>query len=151
MPMLSPPTTENQTKEKIDIVYLWVDGADPVWFAKRQHAIVSSPEAERKKLAIYGDVAGRYRDNQELRFNLRALEKFFPEHGHIYIVTDGQTPNWFKQTEGITLVNHSSIIPTTALPVFDSGHIESYLHLIPGLSEQFIYLNDDVFLVRRLR
>lgn len=135
----------NHLNEKIDIVYLWVDGADPMWRAKRQHAIANSSDIERKELAVYGDVAGRYRDNQELRFNLRALEKFFPEHGHIYLVTDSQTPNWLKNTTGITLIDHASIIPTSALPVFDSGHIESYLHHIPGLSERFIYLNDDVF------
>ena len=100
--MTNPPSLHNvnQTKEKIDIVYLWVDGADPVWHAKRQSAIMNSPDVERKKLAVYGDVAGRYRDNQELRFNLRALEKFFPEHGHIYLVTDGQTPQWLRKTKG---------------------------------------------------
>ena len=74
----------NQSKDTIDIVYLWVDGADPLWRRKRQHALNHSNDLGRKKLARYGDVAGRYRDNQELRFNLRALEKFFPDHGHIY-------------------------------------------------------------------
>lgn len=135
----------NQSKDTIDIVYLWVDGADPLWRRKRQHALSHSNDLARKKLARYGDVAGRYRDNQELRFNLRALEKFFPDHGHIYLVTDGQIPSWLNCSAGITLIDHTSIIPATALPVFDSGHIESYLHHIPNLSEKFIYLNDDVF------
>lgn len=135
----------NQSKDTIDIVYLWVDGADPLWRRKRQHALSHSNDLARKKLARYGDVAGRYRDNQELRFNLRALEKFFPDHGHIYLVTDGQIPSWLNYSAGITLIDHTSIIPATALPVFDSGHIESYLHHIPNLSEKFIYLNDDVF------
>lgn len=135
----------NHFQHKIDIVYLWVDGADPVWRAKRQDALTNSNDVERQKLARYGDVAGRYRDNQELRFNLRALEKFFPEHGHIYLVTDGQRPDWLNCSAGMTLIDHTSIIPASALPVFDSGHIESYLHHIPNLSEKFIYLNDDVF------
>ena len=38
------------------------------------------------------DGAGRFRDNDELRYSLRALERFFPEHGHVYIVTDAQVP-----------------------------------------------------------
>jgi hypothetical protein len=135
----------NETSEKIDIVYLWVDGEDPVWRAKRHQALTNSNDIERQQLAKHGDVAGRYRDNQELRFNLRALEKFFPSHGHIYLVTDGQIPSWLQLSENITLIDHASIIPKTALPVFDSGHIESYLHHIPNLSEKFIYLNDDVF------
>lgn len=127
---------------QIDIVYLWVDGSDPVWQKKRQATLEKL--ASLDDLAIYGDVAGRYRDNDELRFNLRALEKFFPSHGHIYIVTDAQTPHWLKPHESLTLIDHAELIPK-GLPVFDSGHIESYLHHIPNLSERFIYLNDDVF------
>jgi hypothetical protein len=34
---------------------------------------------------------------------------------------------------------------SSALPTFDSSHIESYIHHIPGLSERFFYFNDDVF------
>ncbi len=129
--------------ERIDIVYLWVNGNDPVWQQKRQ-------AAQRKKLKLsdlaqYGNVAGRYRDNGELRYNLRSLEKFFPDHGHIFIVTDGQRPEWLADHPNVTLIDHAALIPANARPVFDAGHIESYLHHIPNLSERFIYLNDDIF------
>ena len=33
-----------------------------------------------------------------------------------------------------------------SLPAFNSNVIESYLHLIPGISKQFLYLNDDYLL-----
>jgi hypothetical protein len=131
--------------ERVDIVYLWVNGADPVWRLKRQLALSRWTAQQEDDLARYGNVAGRYRDNGELRFNLRALEKFYPGHGHIYLVTDGQVPDWLRASDGLTLVDHRDLIPAQALPVFDSGHIESYLHHIPGLAERFIYLNDDVF------
>ena len=131
--------------ERIDIVYLWVNGADPVWRRKRQRALADWTAQQTDDLALYGNVAGRYRDNGELRFNLRALEKFYPNHGHIYLVTDGQVPHWLQPHDGLTLVDHRDLMPATSLPVFDSGHIESYLHHISGLSERFIYLNDDVF------
>lgn len=36
-------------------------------------------------------------------------------------------------------------MPEASLPTFDSGHIESWIHHIPGLSERYFYLNDDVF------
>ncbi len=131
--------------EPIDIVYLWVNGADPVWRRKRQLALARCTAQQEEDLAIYGNVAGRYRDNGELRFNLRALEKFYPGHGHVYVVTDGQVPDWLQPSDTLTLVDHRDLMPACALPVFDSGHIESYLHHIPGLAERFIYLNDDVF------
>lgn len=129
----------------VDIVYLWVDGADPVWQRKRQQAYANWIRHNPNELAVYGNAAGRYRDNGELRFNLRALEKFFPHHGHVYIVTDGQTPSWLRRHSGVTLIDHKDLLPAGQGPVFDSGHIESYLHRIDGLSERFIYMNDDVF------
>lgn len=142
----SPPAPgHGACRDAIDIVYLWVDGADPVWRDKRRQALVRAGAAQQQSLALHGDVAGRYRDNDELRYNLRALEKFYPDHGHIYLVTDGQRPHWLKEHAGLTLVDHRDLMPAAAMPVFDSGHIQSYLHHIPGLAERFIYLNDDVF------
>lgn len=129
----------------IDIVYLWVDGADPVWQAKRQRAYQQWVDENPDALAVHGNTPGRYRDNGELRFNLRALERFFPDHGHVYIVTDGQTPHWLRPSERLTVVDHRTLLPSADAGVYDSGHIESYIHHIPGLSEQFIYMNDDVF------
>ncbi|MDN2712052.1 Stealth CR1 domain-containing protein [Janthinobacterium sp. SUN118] len=130
----------------IDIVYLWVDGADPAWRARQQQAYAAWEQAHPGQLALHGNVAGRYRDNGELRYNLRALERFFPGHGHIYLLTDRQVPAWLRSSKRLTVLDHRSLMPEAALPVFDSGHIESYLHHIPGLSERFLYLNDDVFL-----
>jgi hypothetical protein len=129
----------------VDIVYLWVDGSDPSWRAKRQQAFSEWTARHEGELAVYGNVLGRYRDNGELRFSLRSLEKFFPSHGHVYVVTDGQAPAWLRAGEGVTIVNHRDLMPASALPVFNSGHIESYIHHIPGLSERFLYLNDDFF------
>ena len=129
----------------IDIVYLWVNGNDGEWRAKREKYAQKLEAAGNLSFAKFGNVKGRYRDNDELRFSLRALEKFFPEHGHIYIVTDGQVPDWFQASDQITLVDHHQLIPHSSLPTFDSGNIESYIHHIPGLSERYFYLNDDVF------
>jgi hypothetical protein len=129
----------------VDLVYLWVDGADPAWQRKRTHAYTHWIDQNPDALAVHGNTAGRYRDNGELRFNLRALEAFFPHHGHIYIVTDGQSPDWLRPSQGLTVVDHRALMPPGTTGVFDSGHIESYLHHIEGLSERFIYLNDDVF------
>jgi len=135
----------NNSSNAIDIVYLWVNGNDAEWRAKREKYAQKLETTGNLSFAKFGNVEGRYRDNDELRFSLRALEKFFPEHGHIYILTDGQVPDWFQASDQITLINHHDLIPHSALPTFDSGNIESYIHHIPGLSERYFYLNDDVF------
>lgn len=129
----------------IDIVYLWVDGSDPVWRAKRHAAALRLGAEAAQSMAPYGNVEGRFRDNGELRYSLRALERFFPGHGHVYIVTDGQTPSWLRTSNRLTVVSHQELLPANRLPTFDSGNIESYIHRIPGLSERYFYLNDDVF------
>jgi hypothetical protein len=44
------------------------------------------------------------------------------------------------------MVNHSDIIPQIFLPTYNSNVIDAYLYRIPGLSDVFLYFNDDVFL-----
>lgn len=133
----------------VDIVYLWVDGQDPAWRARHRAAYAQWAQKHPGHLALHGNVAGRYRDNGELRYNLRALERFFPGHGHVYLVTDRQVPAWLGACAGLSVIDHRQLMPAAALPVFDSAHIESYLHHIPGLAERFLYFNDDVFLGQR--
>ena len=48
-------------------------------------------------------------------------------------------------TQNIRLVFHDDFIPAQYLPTFNANTIEMWLHKIPGLSECFIYGNDDVF------
>jgi Stealth protein CR2, conserved region 2/Stealth protein CR1, conserved region 1 len=133
------------SQSPVDIVYLWVDGNDPVWRQKRQIAVKRLSKTGHSDIAQYGNVEGRFRDNEELRYSLRALERYFPDHGHVYIVTDGQTPAWLKATDRLTIIDHKDLIPASSLPTFDSGNIESYIHRIPELSERYFYFNDDVF------
>lgn len=130
---------------RVDIVYLWVNGSDPVWRRRRQRAAARLSASHRSGMALYGNVEGRFRDNDELRYSLRALDRFFPDHGHIYVVTDNQVPAWLQPSSGLTLIDHRDLIPADKLPTFDSGNIESYIHRIPNLSERFFYFNDDVF------
>lgn len=130
--------------QPVDIVYLWVNGDDPAWRKKRQRALAQLG-TDQTDMAVYSNVEGRFRDNDELRYSLRALEQFFPDHGHVYLVTDAQTPAWLRAHPRLTVVDHRELMPPSALPTFDSGHIESYIHRIPGLSERYFYCNDDVF------
>ena len=54
-------------------------------------------KTNKDDIALYANTNGRFRDNGELIFNLRCLEKFFPDHGQVYIVTDEQRPDWLTQ------------------------------------------------------
>ena len=88
----------------------------------------------------------RFKDNNELRYSLRSVEKYVPWVRRIWLVTNGQVPSWLNLNHPrLTVVTHKEIFPNAShLPTFSSPAIETHLHRIPGLSSRFIYLNDDV-------
>ena len=130
---------------QVDIVYLWVDSNDKNWQEKRRRSFDAFLKTNKDDIALYANTDGRFRDNGELIFNLRCLAKFFPDHGQVYIVTDEQRPSWLADNKRVTIIDHKSIIPKKINPIFASAHIESFIHHIPNLSENFFYLNDDIF------
>lgn len=128
----------------IDMVYLWVDGSDPVWRAKKKAFEQGTPlELEE------ATHEARFTNNDELKYSLRSVEMYAPWIRHIYIVTDGQVPSWLDLTNRrLTIVDQSGIMPREALPSYSSPAIEWSLDKIPGLSEHFLYANDDMFVGR---
>lgn len=91
------------------------------------------------------DSMSRFVDNEELRYSLRSVEKYAPWVRNIYIVTNGQIPYWLDLSHPrIRVVTHEEIFQNKShLPTFSSPAIECHLHRIPGLSDKFLYLNDD--------
>ncbi|MFD9728795.1 stealth family protein [Streptomyces sp. NPDC059072] len=127
----------------IDVVYTWVDGNDLAWQRRKQEVQFGGYHEESAN-------AARFISRDELRYSLRALEQHAPWVRHIYLVTDRQRPHWLDENNPrITVVDHSEIFDDPrALPTFNSHAIESRLHHIEGLSEHFLYFNDDMFLGR---
>ncbi len=90
----------------------------------------------------------RFQDNNELKYSLRSLEKNANWIRNVYLVTNGQIPNWLNiSNPRLKLVTHEEIfLNKSHLPTFSSPAIESHLHRIKGLSKRFIYFNDDMIL-----
>ena len=131
----------------IDVVYTWVDGADPRWLARKAEASGEGPPA---RLHAEATDPARFRSRDELRYSLRSLDDHAPWVRQIFLVTDQQVPSWLNTEDPrITIVDHREIFPDDGrLPVFNSNAIISRLHHIEGLSEHFLYFNDDVMLTR---
>jgi len=123
--------------KNISIVYTWVDGSD-----------INFLDQKAKYDHGYKTNDNRYRSMDELRYSLRSLKKYMPWHeGMIYIVTNNQIPSWINVTHPqIKIIDHQQIIPEHIRPTYNSNTIELFLDKIPGLTEQFIYFNDDVFI-----
>lgn len=127
---------------KIDLVYLWVDGSDEGWLARKNATLRSVS----KELPTSSVRASRWTNNNELLYSLRSVERFAPWINHIFIVTDNHKPEWLNtEHPKISIISHKEIIPNDKLPLFNSNAIEMFLWRIPNLSEHFLYACDDMF------
>lgn len=126
--------------EDIDVVLLWVDNTDPVW----QEKIL-----KYKSNTTFKFRGEEFRDWDILKYWFRGIEKFMPWVRTIHFVTDHQVPEWLDLSNPkIHHVNHEDILPPEILPVFNSSVIETHINKIEGLSEHFIYFNDDMFVTK---
>lgn len=119
----------------IDIVVLWVDGSDPEWQAERSKYAKKTEDS---------DVV-RFRDWKLMRYWFRSVEKNMPWVRKIHFVTCGHYPSWLDLNHPkLHFVKHSDFIPSQYLPTFNANTIELNLHRIEGISERFVYFNDDM-------
>lgn len=131
---------------RIDAVITWVDGVDPAHMAKR---LRYQPHAPRNINAVNPH---RWACNDELSYCLRSIANHAPWIERIWIITDAQTPDLSRLpaelVERIAIVDHLTLFEghESVLPTFNSLAIETLLWRIPGISENFVYFNDDVFL-----
>jgi hypothetical protein len=160
----------------IDAVFTWVDGSDPdfikdrdahasvarrdpvspVWRAQSQYSGRAELQDRQRHAppdrvrATSATSMSRFRSNEELRYALRSIEANAPWIDRVFIVTNGQKPAWLDlNNKRIVLVDHADIFPDLSLlPTFNSNAIELNLHRIRGLSDDFLYFNDDFFLGR---
>lgn len=131
---------------EIDLVYMWVDGNDPEWRARHNAAVGKTDGGSST------DGNARYADNDELRYSLRSAALYAPWVRRIHILTDRQVPRWLDVSNPrIRIVDHSEVMPSEMLPIFNSSVIEHFLWRIPGLSEHFLFSNDDMFFNRPVR
>ena len=134
--------------DPIDAVITWVDGLDPAHLQKRQIFMGSAPHLFHENATN----PHRWACNGEIYLCLASLEHNAPWLRKIWIITDEQSPDLSRLSAPLRakvhLVDHSEIFANhgAALPTFNSLAIETFLWNIAGLSDRFIYFNDDVFL-----
>ncbi|WP_421693106.1 hypothetical protein [Aestuariivirga sp.] len=125
----------------VDVVITWVDDRSPGYHDQLKAHAAATVDLD----------PSRTRDNLDiLRFGLRSLERHAPWVNRVYLLTcRPQVPQWLAAGHPrMTVVHHDDIMPAKMLPTFNSFAIISHMHLIPGLSENFIYLEDDMLFFR---
>ncbi|WP_083527853.1 stealth conserved region 3 domain-containing protein [Curtobacterium ammoniigenes] len=129
----------------IDIVFSWVDGNATEYQRARKAAQAGV------QLGEGDDAPARFRQIDELKYALRSVHMFAPWIRTIYIATDSPAPHWLADHPGVRIVRSESFFSDpSVLPTHNSQAVESQLHHIDGLSEHFIYSNDDMFFGRMI-
>ena len=139
----SNSSLETDNSEGVDAVITWVNSQDPewqqLWSSKFNCDLASNKRTEK----IHQD-SDRFSSGLDLLFCIRSIYAYMSWVRNIYIVSNCQAPDWINcENSKINWIDHSCILSDEYLPTFNSHSIESALHKIPGLSEQFIYFNDD--------
>lgn len=138
----------------IDAVVAWVDGTDPAHQAKLNAYLAEI--GHRPKTAA----PTRFNSVGEIDFCIASLLRFAPFVRRIHVITDAQTPPVLAQLwqhdpalrQRVVLVDHRAIFAghEDCLPTFNARSIETLLWRVPGLAEHFVYLNDDMILIKSL-
>lgn len=129
----------------MDFIITWVNGNDPVW--QQQYLKYKKGEDESQSTSF-----ARFRDWENLQYWFRGVEKFAPWVEKIHFVTWGHLPEWLNTDHPkLNIVKHSDYIPEKYLPTFNSHVIGNNMHRIKELSEEFVYFNDDVFLIKPIK
>ena len=130
--------------EEIDAVITWVDGSDPAYQSRY-----------KDQLGKRRDFKKQFMQEDEIVLCVSSIIKFAPFIRKVFIVTDGQSPNLneirrFVATDKISIIDHKEIFEgfESFFPTFNIRSIDALLHKIKGLSEKFIYFNDDMFLIK---
>ena len=122
--------------DKIDFVIPYINPADSNWLEQyRQHT--------------KDEIDCRFRDWGVLPYVFRSIERHIPWINQLVLIvaSDSQVPTWVDTTK-VKVIKHSDFIPAEYLPVFNSNTIEMFLGNIKGLTQHFIYSNDDIFFCR---
>lgn len=129
----------------IDFVFPYVDCSDKIW----EKTYI---EERRKKNLPTKIESMRYRNWDNLQYLFRGIAKFMPWIRNVYMIVSNieQVPSWVN-TDEVKIVLHKDFIPEEFLPTFNSTCIEMFLKDIPGLSDKFIYGNDDCFPIHPMK
>lgn len=129
--------------EPIDFVITWVDGNNPEWQQLKSKYRPGENEDGRKR---------RYRDWNNLQYLFRGIEKYASWVRNIYLVTPGFWPEWIRMDHPkLKLIDQNTLLSADCIPTFNNAAVELMFHKLPGLSERFVYFNDDMFLLNHTK
>lgn len=123
----------------MNYVLPFVDCEDPEWQKQYRSAFTFADCLNQMDKS-------RFRPFSTLRYAFRSVAVNMPFVDKIVLIvsTESQAPEWVNR-DMVRVVLHDEFMPQHHLPTFNSSAIESDMWRIDGLSNRFIYGNDDFF------
>lgn len=149
---------------KVDVVYTFVNGTGAEWNKKKDLRQLEylSLILGKSKIEVQGEVEkekvangkNRFREHHELKYSMRSVDLYAKWIRKIHVVVSGrdQVPSWMNvEHPKINIVLHGDIfVHEKDLPTYNSAAIEANIHRIKGLSDYYLYLNDDFFIGKEI-
>lgn len=119
----------------MDYVLPFVDCEDPVW-REQYKQINGTMRMDQSRFRPFGT----------LKYAFRSVAKNMPFVDRIVLIvsSESQVPEWVNR-KNVRVVLHEEFMPEEHRPTFSSSAIESNMWRIEGLSDLFVYGNDDFF------
>ena len=129
-------------KNPVDVVITWVDKGDTNWQNLWNDTFGSDVSAQEPD-------SDRFSCSNEILYCLRSIHTHLNWINKIHIISNCEPPAWLNTNHPrINWVDHTDIIDEKYLPTFNSHAIESSLHRVSGLSEHYLYFNDDFIVTK---
>jgi hypothetical protein len=131
-------------KSPIDAVITYVDHHDPCWIEEKNKWSENTTVPNNNF---------RWTNSNELKYCLTCIKKNCNIFRKIFLVVsnESQIPDYLVDFPEVTVVLHKDFFRFPVhLPVFNSMSIESNICFINGLAEHFVYINDDVFINKKI-
>ncbi len=125
-------------KNNIDIIIPWLN-PNNTWYK------------EYKKYSG-NEHPGRIRDMNIFKYLLRSISKNCKWVNRVFIVLydESQKPDWLKESDRLKVIYHKQFIPQKFLPNFNSVLSDMHFSFINELSDNFIFMNDDMFFMKTI-
>lgn len=139
---------KDTTPYLIDFVVPYVNNQDIVW----RNNFIDYCKKHNLNQKIVEMLGSRYGGITFIYDQLMLVNKNMPWINKIYLLLSNKEqiiPSLLPKN--VEIVYHEQFIPNSYLPTFNSTTIEMFLWRIPNLSEHFIYANDDMLPIGKLK
>ena len=137
-----------------DFVITWVDSSDSSWQLAHEYtsSVIGIDDLSTDEFASDANSTARYRSShEELSLCIEMIHKSAPFRNKIYIVVSKFNKDSAEQVKKNINISNIYVVTHDEIGIehstFNSCYIEAHLNLIPGLSEHFVYLNDDMLML----